>query len=179
MLSFVWIVSLLLALIPYFHLWGYYKLDEKRRSYCGIRRSVETDPTSWARDFFFVLGFTVTGLTMIITYALIWYKVIHRDNSFGTNKAAKRNLKLFKLIVIIFGAFIICYFPNLLIRAIMRKRGYGYSKAIGVILIWLNCCINPIIYFSFNTEYRLALERLLGCKRSQPPPSSDHTSESS
>ncbi|RWS21208.1 protein trapped in endoderm-1-like protein [Leptotrombidium deliense] len=183
MITFTWLLSLFLALIPYFKLWGQYKLDKRARSWCGIRGAEGTDSNAWPRDFFFILGFTLPGVTMVFTYGMIWLKVIHHGVSFKTNRSTERNFKLFKLIVIIFGAFILCYFPNLFIRAIAKQRGYGYVKAIGIILIWLNCCINPIIYFSFNQEYRHALERMLGFKLTwkrtvEPPPSSDHTSES-
>ncbi|RWS22737.1 7 transmembrane receptor (rhodopsin family)-like protein 11 [Leptotrombidium deliense] len=182
MIISTWLLSLFLALIPYFKIWGQYKLDKRARNWCGIRGAEGTSSNAWPRDFFFILGFALPGITMVFTYGMIWFKVIHSGNNFRTNKSAERNFKLFKLIVIIFGTFILCYFPNLFIRAIAKQRGYGYVKAIGIILIWLNCCLNPIIYFSFNQEYRFALERMLGFrltwKRSQPPPSSDHTSES-
>lgn len=79
---------------------------------------------------------------------------------------ARRERKAAHTLVIITGAFVICWLPFFTLALIRPFYGENFnpSKVVENIVSWLgfmNSILNPIIYTIFNPEFRAAFERIL------------------
>ena len=153
-----WFVSLFLAVLPVFGLYGEYQVfhQTKRsgRYYCGV--SNVSKHVMSPSNFYYTTGFLVPFLCIVFSYVKIFLEVQkHRSSFLKSSISNAQSYKLFQTILMIFAGFIICYFPNLIIRGwIPYSPRYPYLRQLVKLLLYFNACLNPIIYFTMNQEYR-------------------------
>ncbi|RWS25007.1 protein trapped in endoderm-1-like protein [Leptotrombidium deliense] len=158
MIAFCWIFSFGLLSLPLFEIWG--KMGEDHRTFsCTILRNKGRSP----KKFLFVFGFLIPSVAISVCYSIIWYKVKRqRILSIATNrKMSKRDIKLTKLIAVIFFVFVLCFAPLLISNVVLPKDRYPYLQVTSSILAWFSACVNPLIYFVMNRQYRNAFKRLI------------------
>ncbi|XP_050721919.1 alpha-2B adrenergic receptor-like [Eriocheir sinensis] len=83
------------------------------------------------------------------------------------NLSAK-DRRLLKMILVIFMSFVACYLPITLVKT-FSKDDNPVLNILGLLLIYMTTCINPIIYVVMSSEYRQAYVSLLTCKRDVDP----------
>lgn len=83
------------------------------------------------------------------------------------NLSAK-DRRLLKMILVIFMSFVACYLPITLVKT-FSKDDNPVLNILGLLLIYMTTCINPIIYVVMSSEYRQAYVSLLTCKRDIDP----------
>ncbi|XP_069173736.1 D(2) dopamine receptor [Procambarus clarkii] len=79
-----------------------------------------------------------------------------------------KDRRLLKMILVIFLSFVACYLPITLVKT-FSKDDNPVLNILGLLLIYLTTCINPIIYVVMSSEYRQAYVSLLTCKRDHDP----------
>lgn len=83
------------------------------------------------------------------------------------NLSAK-DRRLLKMILVIFMSFVACYLPITLVKT-FSKDDNPVLNILGLLLIYMTTCINPIIYVVMSSEYRQAYVSLLTCRRDVDP----------
>ncbi|RWS03304.1 7 transmembrane receptor (rhodopsin family)-like protein 11 [Dinothrombium tinctorium] len=175
MIVFCWLFSFGLMSLPLFRMWGRMGLDNDTFS-CTILKENGCSP----KKFLFLIGFLIPCLAIGVCYAIIWRKVrLQANNSLAANrKTSQRDIKLTKLIVVIFFVFLLCFAPNLVSNVLLTKKRQAfpmlkllkietianrlpYLQVTASALSWFNACVNPLIYFLMNRQYRNAFQRLL------------------
>ncbi|XP_063864930.1 LOW QUALITY PROTEIN: G-protein coupled receptor moody-like [Scylla paramamosain] len=79
-----------------------------------------------------------------------------------------KDRRLLKMILVIFMSFVACYLPITLVKT-FSKDDNPVLNILGLLLIYMTTCINPIIYVVMSSEYRQAYVSLLTCKRDVDP----------
>ncbi|GAB6022426.1 hypothetical protein CHUAL_006540 [Chamberlinius hualienensis] len=74
-----------------------------------------------------------------------------------------RDIKLLKMILVIFGAFFICYLPLTIVKVLGKEVEMPVLNIFSYIAIYLTSCTNPIIYVVMSREYRRAYIELFTC----------------
>lgn len=88
-----------------------------------------------------------------------------RKGSLLTRQTAlsPKDRRLLKMILVIFLSFVACYLPITLVKT-FSKDDDPVLNILGLLLIYLTTCINPIIYVVMSSEYRQAYLGLLSCR---------------
>ena len=80
-----------------------------------------------------------------------------------------KDRRLLKMILVIFVSFVACYLPITFIK-ILGMDDHPILNTLGLLLIYMTTCINPIIYVVMSSEYRQAYANLLRCSRAADIP---------
>ncbi|XP_068218258.1 G-protein coupled receptor moody [Palaemon carinicauda] len=81
---------------------------------------------------------------------------------------SSKDRRLLKMILVIFISFVACYLPITFVK-LLGMDDYPVLNTIGLLLIYMTTCINPIIYVLMSSEYRQAYVSLLRCRRDADP----------
>ncbi|KAL7636167.1 UNVERIFIED_CONTAM: hypothetical protein RMT77_012924 [Armadillidium vulgare] len=186
MIAFCWLFPFCILLPTLFGKWGRFGMIQALET-CSIIDENGQSP----KKVLFGLGFCVPALVIVICYSLIFY-VIHKSdlrmrnhNTRETNGAAtpgvslqtnlpgkiekeakrkKNEWRITKMVMIIFLAFVITYLPITLVKFFDPEVNYRALHLVGYVLVYLSCCINPVIYVIMNRQYRQAYRSVLLCK---------------
>lgn len=173
MLLAIWTISFSLLVPPLLGVWGTLGLDHDTFS-CTILKKHGRSP----KKLFFVVGFFVPCLVIIISYACIYWKVrtsrknleAHQAQSSGgvkrkkTGFQKKEDSRVTKLMLIIFCSFLLCYLPLMLANTIDDQMKIPSFHIVASVLAWASAVVNPFIYAGTNKLYREAYKKLL-CPR--------------
>lgn len=80
---------------------------------------------------------------------------------------SSRERKAARILGLILGAFIICWLPFFIKELLMALKVLQPSPYVSDLLTWLgymNSLINPLLYTSFNDDFKQAFKKLLKCK---------------
>ncbi|XP_076872777.1 5-hydroxytryptamine receptor 1E [Brachyhypopomus gauderio] len=80
---------------------------------------------------------------------------------------SSRERKAARILGLILGAFIACWLPFFIKELLMGLKLLQPSPQVSDLLTWLgyvNSLINPLLYTSFNEDFKQAFRRLLRCK---------------
>ena len=121
----------------------------------------------------FILFYYIPIALLVILYSIIVIKLKKQkipgeqsDNA--EQKRAKRNRNVLKMSIAIVVGFALCfvaYSAIILVSFFAQDLPCGYSLYyyITAFMAYSNCAINPCICFSFSSNYRQGLKRLLKC----------------
>ncbi|GCC29652.1 5-hydroxytryptamine receptor 1E [Chiloscyllium punctatum] len=79
-----------------------------------------------------------------------------------------RERKAARILGLILGAFIICWLPFFIKELCVGLHLFVVSPVVADFLTWLgyiNSLINPLLYTSFNEDFKLAFRKLIRCKK--------------
>lgn len=79
------------------------------------------------------------------------------------NGNENRDLRLLKMILVIFGAFLVCYLPMTIVKVLGKEEDMPVLNIFSYIAVYLTCCTNPIVYVVMSREYRRAYIDLFTC----------------
>lgn len=163
-ITFLWLSSFLLVLPPIFGIYGTYEIFKQTMSsgifYCGLSNTSKSKISPSA--FYYSIGFFVPFVTITYSYWKIYSKVRQHRAHFRASNSDARNYKLFQTIAVIFVSFVVCYLPNLIFRGWMSYTArFRYLRQLIKALMYANTVLNPIIYFTMNSEYQTAFYRLV------------------
>lgn len=163
LIAALWIGSFLLVLPPAVGIYGTYETFEKTKAsgkyYCGLANSSQSviSPSS----FYYTIGFMVPFFTFSLAYWKIYQKVNEHRAHFRASNSDARSYKLFQTIAVIFVSFIMCYLPNMIFRGWMSYTArFRYLRQLVKALMYSSGVLNPLIYFTMNSEYQNAFKRL-------------------
>ncbi|NXO49437.1 S1PR4 protein, partial [Aramus guarauna] len=117
---------------------------------------------------FSVVMFSIILLGIIGLYISIFQLVQASSKQISSRHSRKRSLRLLKTVLIILGAFIICWSPLFVLllcdvfcetQSCTQLQGMDWTLALAL----LNSAINPIIYSLRSVEVRRAVTSLLCC----------------
>ncbi|XP_042144550.1 G-protein coupled receptor moody [Ixodes scapularis] len=77
-----------------------------------------------------------------------------------------KDLRLLKMVLVIFAVFTWCYLPLLLLKAFRLLDNYPGVQVVAYLNFYFSGCVNPIIYICMSREYRQAYRELFQRKRS-------------
>lgn len=119
MILFCWVFSFGLLCLPLFQIWGQFGLDLKTFS-CTILKKNNKSP----KKFLFLFAFCIPILTITLSYSIIWIKVKSGSSKNSTIKkiASNRDLRLTKMILIIFSSFVICFAPLMIANVLINQE---------------------------------------------------------
>lgn len=80
-------------------------------------------------------------------------------------KKLSKDLKVLRVILVIFLAFVICYFPVIFVKIFKKEMSLPGLNIIGYIGAFCTACVNPIIYVIMSKEYRRAYKELFVCSK--------------
>ncbi|NWV14863.1 S1PR4 protein, partial [Ptilonorhynchus violaceus] len=154
-----WLLALVIGLLP---LLGWNCL-------CDFRACSALLPL-YSKNYilFSVVVFSIILLGIIGLYISIFQLVQASSRQSSSRHAHKRSLRLLKTVLIILGAFIICWSPLfiLLLFDVFCETGacsHLHSMDWTLILALLNSGVNPVIYALRSVEVRRAVGSLLFC----------------
>jgi len=143
---------------------------------CEIRWSEAFGDSSSKEDYFLALAvvflyFPIALLIMlysIIVIKLRSQKIPGEHSIIVEQERARRNRKVVKMSMAIVVGFVLCWVPLsigilLLFFAPELPCGFFLYSRIALFLAYSNCAINPWICFSFSTNFRQGLKKLLKC----------------
>ncbi|XP_069042246.1 5-hydroxytryptamine receptor 1E isoform X2 [Lepisosteus oculatus] len=81
--------------------------------------------------------------------------------------SSSRERKAARILGLILGAFVICWLPFFIKELLVGLRFVDPSAEISDFLTWLgyvNSLINPLLYTSFNEDFKFAFKKLVRCK---------------
>ncbi|XP_067844452.1 5-hydroxytryptamine receptor 1E [Heptranchias perlo] len=82
--------------------------------------------------------------------------------------SSSRERKAARILGLILGAFIICWLPFFIKELLVGVHLWAGSLAVADFLTWLgyvNSLINPLLYTSFNEDFKLAFRKLTSCRK--------------
>lgn len=154
-----WVLALFIGLLP---LMGWNCL-------CNLSRCSTLLPL-YAKTYilFSVVLFSLILVGIIGFYACIYYKVWSSARQATSRYGRKRSLRMLTTVLLILGAFIVCWIPLfilLLMDMFSRTVPWKLQKCLGwaLTLAVANSLINPIIYSFRSQEVRRAIMELLCC----------------
>uniref|UniRef100_UPI00358E3209 somatostatin receptor type 5-like n=1 Tax=Myxine glutinosa TaxID=7769 RepID=UPI00358E3209 len=120
-------------------------------------------------SLFAMFGFLLPLTVIVICYILV-VKSIRNSRSFHSRKHS--NEKTMRLIVLIVGAFVVCWLPIHVshIWILFNRFHLPDTHNLLVVLHYLNMmpvvnsCINPLLYGCFGENFRQGFRRLLLCR---------------
>jgi len=191
MVTAVWLFSFGLLVPPLVEVWGSLGLQPNTFSCTVLRDASGRSP----KKFLFLFGFFLPCLAIIICYSAIFYRVrqsrLNVQKHLGLNisslskqqktgpatrqQASQRreDLRMTKMMLIIFISFLICFLPLMLVNVIDDELNVPTVHVVGSVLAWASAVINPFIYAFKNRQYKLAFVKLLHLDR-RPGPATTH-----
>ncbi|XP_066997330.1 protein trapped in endoderm-1 isoform X2 [Anabrus simplex] len=180
MLLFAWGFSFSMMVPPLVEAWGRLGLDPPTFS-CTILKKDGSSP----KKLLFVLGFFLPCVVIIISYSCIYWKVrksrqklqahspvIPKQVSITPSTAQflprREDIRLTRLMLIIFCCFLLCFLPLMLVNVIDDEISFPTIHVLASVLAWASSVVNPFIYAGSNRQYRAAYRNLLCCTRSNP-----------
>lgn len=129
------------------------------RIFCTVRNSERTVST-------------IYGLPVLKRNKTPWYRKLNLCG--GENKSndvlrkrsrrrMKKEVKLLRVIFLIFLTFVMCYFPISLVKIWQKEQCLPALNILGHIGQYFSACANPIIYVVISGEYRKAYSNLCVC----------------
>ncbi|XP_028391114.1 histamine H2 receptor-like [Dendronephthya gigantea] len=114
--------------------------------------------------FIVVTGYILPLMIILVMYAQIWLVARRQARRLRQDGALATDFKAIKTIAIVIGTFFLCYTPNMVLviwfHFSLKPAPSPYFVTTGKWLIYLNSCVNPIIYSCFNKTYRRGFKRL-------------------
>ncbi|XP_033642427.1 allatostatin-A receptor-like [Asterias rubens] len=178
----LWVVSNLAAVPTAFMFQSKYGGVGKAVTYPGkinFACKLVTPFGSWFKDFKSIyLNIVLFYLPVIVTAALYVLIVLHvwKNNKFIRSRLGRvphRNShwKTAKTLLTVFLVYVSCYILlityNLLARYAPKVLPPDV-KNVGLLLPYVNSCMNPIVYSFTNPSFRDACRTILHCKSSEP-----------
>lgn len=80
-------------------------------------------------------------------------------------KQLSRDIRLLRMILVIFCTFIICYLPMTVVKVSRKERDLPVTNILGYVAFYFSSCVNPIIYVIMSQEYRKAYKNLFTCSK--------------
>ncbi|XP_023333494.1 protein trapped in endoderm-1 [Eurytemora carolleeae] len=172
MVAGVWIFSFGLLLPPLLEIWGTLGLDPPTFSCTVLKDSEGRSP----KKFLFLFGFLLPCVAIIVCYSAIFYRVrqsrLNVQKHIGLegrrNKESalqssqkKEDLRMTKMMLIIFLSFLICFLPLMLVNVIDDEMAVPTLHVVASVLAWMSSVINPFIYAFKNRQYKQAFKKLL------------------
>ncbi|NXH50281.1 S1PR4 protein, partial [Dicaeum eximium] len=117
---------------------------------------------------FSVVMFSIILLGIVGLYVSIFHLVQASSKQSSSRHGRKRSLRLLKTVLMILGAFILCWSPLfvlLLLDVFCESGACGHLRGLdwALALALLNSGVNPVIYSLRSAEVRRALGSLLCC----------------
>jgi len=178
MVAFTWIFALTLLIPTLSGKFGRFGYDAMNGS-CSIMGS------STAKMSYFLIGFLIPCIVIVVCYARIFCVVRKSDLRVRghSQKGAKgsrsistggSDWRLTKMILAVFLSFVFCYLPATVVKVADRRSNYPNMHLIAYVFIYLSACINPVIYVTMNRQYRRAYNNLFcaATTSGQPPTNS-------
>ena len=124
------------------------------------------------RAFIIAYSFVAFYIPCLLTWLTFGHIAINLPSSPGestenVNKRRRQRL-LLRMCAITAAALTVCVFPSQTIYILspfgITKIGSPLHKGFNI-LVFINSCMNPLIYCFTNKEYRREFKKLLGCNR--------------
>lgn len=80
-------------------------------------------------------------------------------------KQLTKDIRLLRMILVIFFTFVICYLPVTIIKITRKEDDLPVINILGYVSIYFSSCINPIIYVLMSQEYRQAYKKCFSCSK--------------
>lgn len=168
MIAFVWAFSFAILIPPLIRSWGQFGYSPETFS-CTILRLNGRSP----KKFLFLFGFLLPCIVIVLSYSCIFYRVrqSHRNlaaysvKEGNSNKKFTEDVRLTRLMLIIFVTFIVCFLPLMVTNVFDDGFTYPAVHVLASVLSYASSCINPLIYAMLNRQYRHAYGRVLGYRR--------------
>ena len=123
-----------------------------------------------------ILFIYIPFVVLVILYSIILIKLkkqVHpgEQSASAEEQRTRRNRNVLKMTVAIVIAFFICWIPlsiNAIISYLAPRKNWVFCKfrvshTVALFMAYTYCAINPIICFTFTSNYRQALRRLVNC----------------
>nr|XP_042894866.1 G-protein coupled receptor moody isoform X2 [Parasteatoda tepidariorum] len=184
-ITLTWIYAFIHSVLPFFGVVGKYGY-EPNSGLCILLRHYGTGVTT----FFFIHYYAFPATVFAICYSKIFWvthkasRRVRKQSNFFTpeeleptatsleiqrddfsDRVDDKERKILKVMLVIFVAFLICYFPMALINFYDSKAKIPTLTALSLLGIVLSNVINPIIYVAMSAEYRKAYLELFACKQ--------------
>ncbi|XP_020911250.1 cholecystokinin receptor type A isoform X2 [Exaiptasia diaphana] len=139
---------------------------------------VEVWPKVIYRQVYTVLSFLLTyGLPlplMAVWYGIVVYKLekaADQESDKEGFRVAQAKGKVIRMLIMVVVAYFTCFLPYhvLMMWAEFGNRSkYGYFwilQSYSVVLVFLNSCINPMLYYFFSEQFRRGFKKAVCCGR--------------
>lgn len=169
MIVFVWTFSISMLLPTLLSKWGKFGFDEKIMN-CSILEYNGKSP----KTFLFIFGFLVPCIVIVFCYMRIFWVIVrsktrikkhissdNKDRIAKQSKKGREDLKITKMVLVIFFSFLICYLPITVIKVADKRVKYPALHIMSYIFLYMSACINPLIYGVTNKHYRQAYKTIL------------------
>ncbi|GFR29834.1 g-protein coupled receptor moody [Trichonephila clavata] len=100
------------------------------------------------------------------------YRHSEMENAKTSLKRSKQELKVLKMLMIIFITFILCYFPVSFVKIFKKEDDWPILNILGYLGVYFSNIINPVIYIVMSNEYRKAYVQLFCPNFNRSPKSS-------
>eukprot|EP00095_Tigriopus_kingsejongensis_P007204 maker-scaffold192_size271026-snap-gene-1.21 protein:Tk07204 transcript:maker-scaffold192_size271026-snap-gene-1.21-mRNA-1 annotation:"gustatory receptor trehalose 1" len=162
-----WICPFIMMLPSYFGIFGVHGLDCRSRN-CTIKR----DENGYSPKIIFLLVGLVVPCVVLVTANILIYMKVHvmrqkmeeqLQNRTALPKGMKqREQRLTKMMLFIFGCFLLTYLPGVGIKVMDKSLHYPSLHVASYIVNWLSVIMNPTIYVATQERYRQAFQYLFG-----------------
>ncbi|XP_050303886.1 G-protein coupled receptor moody-like isoform X2 [Anthonomus grandis grandis] len=164
-ISAIWIFSFGLQVPTLFGVWGMFGFDKKLGT-CSI--ILDKNGRS-SKTALFVLAFALPTVIIVICYSSIYWTVrqSHKrlaQHSSDGGKFKKSEMKITKMVLVIFICFVVCYLPITIVKIFDDNVRKPPLHVLGYLLVYLASCVNPVVYVTMNKQYRYAYLETLKCK---------------
>ncbi|XP_078502951.1 5-hydroxytryptamine receptor 1E [Lissotriton helveticus] len=171
-------IPLTLILIVYYRIYHAAKsLYQKRGSSRHLSNRSTDSHNSFAHckltHTFCVSEFSTSDPTTEIEKINVSVRIPPYDNDMDPNGdrqqqiSSSRERKAAKILGLILGAFILSWLPFFIKELVVGLKLCTVSDEVANFLTWLgyvNSLINPLLYTSFNDDFKLAFRKLMRCK---------------
>ncbi|KFM61677.1 G-protein coupled receptor moody, partial [Stegodyphus mimosarum] len=121
------------------------------RIYWVVRKASKQVRESCHRDM-------ISEDTVTFSSKKIFIRKIHRHSEMTKRNSSwkrdKKELRVLKVMMVIFITFVLCYFPVSFVKIFKKEDDLPFLNVIGYLGVYFSNIVNPIIYVVISKEYR-------------------------
>ena len=126
------------------------------------------------KKFLMVFGFLMPCIVIVCCYSAIFRKVrqsrqnvqrheggIHGQDKAHQQQQRREDLRLTKMMLLIFCCFVICFLPLSLVNVLLDDNELPNLHVLASVLAWASAVVNPFIYAFKNKQYQKAFAKVI------------------
>lgn len=171
-----WIIPILAFVVPIVWHWNLSGVEHLSYCFTKVEKGCPLLMNKPYSVFSTLVSFYVPTIFMAVCYSRIFaaarrharnlQTLAHRDAEFKDEGRLQQETKAAKTLGIVMGCFCVCWFPFILINTADPFLDFTLPNLAKLVAMWLgylNSTMNPILFYVFSRQFKMAYKQLFMC----------------